>query len=159
MLALQALCAFEAVGEQFGEQLDEFLRDEQALADLEIDPPPSPELLGFARTLARGAWTRRKTLDHKLARTAAHWSVARMTPVDRNILRMGLYELLDHPETPPQVVINEAVELARRFGDVNSPAFVNGVLDAARRAGAGPAAEPLEDPKAGDQTEGDRDTV
>jgi N utilization substance protein B len=142
MLALQALCAFEAVGEQFSEQLDGFLHDEQALADLDIAHPPPEELLQFARDLALGAWAQRETLNDKLARTAAHWSLSRMTPVDRNVLRLGLHELLEHPDTPPQVVINEAIELARQFGDANSPAFVNGVLDAIRRsvveaAGAG----------------------
>jgi N utilization substance protein B len=134
MLALQALCAFEAVGEKFGEQLDEFLADEQVLADLNIDRPAPGESLDFARALATGAWAQRQTLDDKLSQTAAHWSLARMTPVDRNVLRMGLHELLEHPETPPQVVINEAIELARRFGNADSPAFVNGVLDAVRRA-------------------------
>jgi N utilization substance protein B len=133
MLALQALCAFEGVGEQFGGQLDEFLCDELVLADLDVDLPPPSELVDFARTLAQDTWAQRGVLDEKLAQTAAHWTVARMTPVDRNILRLGLYELLEHPETPPQVVINEAIELARRFGDADSPAFVNGVLDAVRR--------------------------
>jgi len=136
MLALQALCAFEAVGEKFGDQLNEFLSDEQALADLGIDWPPPGDTVRFARSLAQGAWSQQKTLDEKISQTASHWSVARMTPVDRNILRMGLHELLEHAETPRQVVINEAIELARRFGDANSPAFVNGVLDAIRRADA-----------------------
>jgi N utilization substance protein B len=134
MLALQALCAFEGVGERFGEQLDEFLCDELALRDLEFDIPPPAELVDFARSLALGAWAQRKLLDERLTRTTAHWSLSRMTPVDRNILRMGSHELLEHPETPVQVVINEAIELARRFGDADSPAFVNGVLDAIRRA-------------------------
>ena len=157
MLALQALCAFEAVGEKFSEQLDDFLRDEQALADLQIDTPPPPELAHFARTLAQGAWGQRRELDDKLSKTAAHWSVARMTPVDRNILRLGLHELLACPDTPPQVVINEAIELARRFGDADSPAFVNGVLDAVRRAyatGTNPPAVHPADPQVGNETEG-----
>jgi N utilization substance protein B len=157
MLALQALCAFEGVGDQFGAQLDEFLCDEQVLADLEVDVPPLAELMDFARTLAQGAWDRRDLLDEKLARTAAHWSVARMTPVDRNILRLGLYELLAHPDTPPQVVINEAIELARRFGDADSPAFVNGVLDAVWRGHAAATDSPADHPtdaEAGNETEG-----
>jgi transcription antitermination factor NusB len=158
MLALQALCAFEAVGQKFGEQLDEFLHDEQALVDLDIDLPPPAELLSFARTLAQGAWAQKRQLDDKLSRTAQHWSLTRMTPVDRNILRLGLHELLEHPETPPQVVINEAIELARRFGDADSPAFVNGVLDAIRRADAG-AADRTQESDADNQTEGDRGSV
>jgi len=162
MLALQALCAFEGVGEQFGAQLDEFFSDEQVFADLEIDYPPSAELIRFARTLAEGAWAQRQVLDQKLGQTAAHWSVSRMTPVDRNILRMGLHELLEYPDTPPQVVINEAIELARRFGDVDSPAFVNGVLDAVRRACAAATGSPADGPEDSpvtDETEGGNGAV
>jgi N utilization substance protein B len=142
MLALQALCAFEAVGDEFGKQVDQLLHDEQALADLEIEPPLSDALLGFARDLALDTWGQHESLDQMLSQTAAHWSLARMTPVDRNVLRIGLHELLEHPETPPQVVINEAIELARRFGDASSPAFVNGVLDAVRRSFAQAPDEP-----------------
>ena len=142
MLALQALCAFDAIGERFGDQLEEFLRDEQALSDLGIELPPPNELLSFARTLAQGAWAQKRQLDERLSRTAAHWSVARMTLVDRNILRLGMHELLEHRDVPPQVVINEAIELARHVGDADSPAFVNGVLDAVRRELAGPPADP-----------------
>lgn len=151
MLALQALCAFDAVGDPFETQLDELLRDPQAHADLQIERL-SATLLDFARALALGTWKQRKTLDEKLAQTAAHWSLARMTPVDRNILRIGLHELLEHPETPPQVVINEAIELARRFGDADSPGFVNGVLDAVRRA-CGIPAEPKVNPATSDSAQ------
>jgi N utilization substance protein B len=158
MLALQALCAFEAVGDRFGEQLNEFLSDAEALADLDIEVPPPGEPIQFARALAQGAWAQQRELDDRIAKTAQHWSVARMTPVDRNILRLGLYELLACPDTPPQVVINEAIELARRFGDANSPAFVNGVLDAMRRAGLAdsgqdqPGGGPAEETEGGDGT-------
>ncbi len=151
MLALQALCAFEAVGDQFSEQLNHFLRDECALADLGLERPLSDELLRFARGLALGAWAQRELLNEKLSQAAAHWSLSRMTPVDRNVLRLGLYELLEHPETPAQVVINEAIELARCFGDADSPAFVNGVLDAIRRS----AGEP---PSAGQDSSADAQT-
>lgn len=162
MLALQALCAFEAVGEKFSEQLDEFLADEHVLADLNIDRPPSAESLRFAHALATDAWAQREILDGKLSQTAAHWSLARMTPVDRNVLRMGLHELLEHPETPPQVVINEAIELARRFGNADSPAFVNGVLDAARRACQPPRDDKPEtaaEPKTTDNEKGSHGAV
>lgn len=134
MLALQALCAFDAIGDEFDEQLDRFLHDTHVLHDLEIDQPAPVELVQFARLLTRGAWAQRELIDNRLSQTAAHWSVPRMTPVDRNVLRLGIHELLEHPETPPQVVIDEAIELAKYFGDTDSPAFVNGVLDAVRRA-------------------------
>ncbi len=132
-LALQALCAYEA-NPDFDAQLDEFLDDPEVHADLSLESPLHAEVRSFARELARGAWQHRDALDQRLTRASEHWSIHRMTPVDRNILRLGLYELLYHPQTPPQVVLNEAVELAKRFGDADSPAFVNGVLDAVRRA-------------------------
>ncbi len=133
-LALQGLCAYEAVGSDFDAQLHELIDDPEIHADLGLESPLHPEVRRFAQALARGAWQHRDELDERLSRASEHWSLSRMTPVDRNILRLGLYELLYHPDTPPQVVLNEAVELAKRFGDANSPAFVNGVLDALRRS-------------------------
>ena len=133
MLALQALCAYDGVGDDFDRWLENFLRDSEVLHDLEIKQPPPIDMIKFARELARGAWSRRQFLNEHLARTSAHWSIERMTPVDRNVLRLGLHELMEYPETAKQVVINEAIELARRFGDADSPGFVNGVLDALRR--------------------------
>lgn len=134
MLALQALCAYEALGEAFTVRLLDFLRDPETHEDLGFEQTPTVETIHFAHQIALGAWQRRATLDERLRTAAAHWSVSRMTPVDRNILRLGLHELLDEAGTPPQVVINEAVELAHVFGDRDSPAFVNGVLDALRRS-------------------------
>lgn len=133
MLALQALCVFEAVGERFERELGAFLCDNEVLHDLGLDPPVASDVREFAGELARGAWTRRSDLDARIQRQATRWSVARMTPVDRNILRLGLYELIQERATAPEVVLNEAVELAKTFGSAESPAFVNGVLDAIRR--------------------------
>lgn len=133
-LALQALCAYEAVGDGFREQLGRFLNDDEILADIGIEAPPDAEVVRFAQRLTQGAWSRRSELDRRIAASAAHWSLSRMTPVDRNILRLGLFELLDPvADAPPPAIISEALELARVFGDTDSPAFVNGVLDAARR--------------------------
>lgn len=133
MLALQALCTLEAVGDKFRTELPRFLADEENLADLGIAAMPDQDMLQFARILADGAWTDRKALDALLEKSAAHWSLSRMTPVDRNLLRLGLYELIHLPETPAAVVVNEAIELAKLFSDTESPAFVNGILDAVRR--------------------------
>lgn len=133
MLALQALCAYEAVGDAFQTQLARFFADDEILNDLGIETPVDADLATFARHLADGAWRECKRLDARLERTATHWSLTRMTPVDRNILRLGLYELIHTEQTPPAVVIDEAINLARQFGDTDSPAFVNGVLDALRR--------------------------
>jgi N utilization substance protein B len=130
MLALQALCLFDAIGDEFADKLDEFLRDPLAHEDLGFEAAPPADTLEFARRLALGTWRHRQRYDELLGRQAAHWTVTRMPPVDRNILRLGLHELHEQAaDRPPQVVINEAVELARRFADADSPAFVNGVLD------------------------------
>lgn len=132
-LALQALCLYDSLGHTFDEQVDRFLSDTVAQHDVGIDAPLPPEAVSFARQLATGAWQKRSEHDALLERAIIGWSLTRIAPVDRNILRLGLHELLEQPDTPPQVVINEAIELARKFGDQDSPAFVNGVLDTLRR--------------------------
>ena len=83
----------------------------------------------FVTRLVEGACQRMAEIDSVLAKHATHWSLERMPMVDRNILRLGVFELLFDPETPPKVVINEAVELAKDFGTPDSGKFVNGVLD------------------------------
>ena len=83
----------------------------------------------FVTTLVKGTREHLSQIDAVLSRYATNWSLHRMAMVDRNILRMATYELLHQSETPPKVVINEAVELAKRFGSNDSGKFVNGVLD------------------------------
>jgi len=97
------------------------------------------DLEPFALALFDGVLQHRADLDRRLAEAAENWKVPRMAVVDRNVLRLGGYELLHVPETPPAVVLDEAVELARRYGSADSPAFVNGVLDRLRR-GVAPVA-------------------
>jgi N utilization substance protein B len=87
----------------------------------------------FGLELVSGITRHRAELDTLLSEHATNWRISRMAAVDRNILRIGAYELT-HTETPARVVLDEAIELARRFGDDPSPAFVNGVLDAVARA-------------------------
>ncbi len=86
------------------------------------------QLRDFARDLVAGVRQHREELDALLEQTAAHWSLKRMAATDRNVLRLGAYELL-HSDTPPRVAIDEAVELAKRFGSAQSSQFVNGILD------------------------------
>ena len=92
-----------------------------------------PEVESFARALFEGAVGEVEALDRRVREHAEHWRLERMAAVDRNLLRVALYELLRHPETPPAVVINEALEIARRFSGEDSVEFVNGVLDAIRK--------------------------
>jgi N utilization substance protein B len=88
----------------------------------------APELIEFAAGLVAGVRRNREQLDQVLAETADHWSLERMAATDRNVLRLGAYEIL-HSDTPRNVAINEAVELAKRFGTRQSAQFVNGILD------------------------------
>ena len=83
----------------------------------------------FASRLVEGTVDRVEEIDRILIETSEHWRLGRMSTVDRNVLRLAVYELLTK-ETPPGVVINEALEVAKRFSSPESAAFVNGVLDA-----------------------------
>lgn len=85
-------------------------------------------LIEFARDLLAGVRRNRRDLDKSLEERAENWSLARMAVTDRNILRLGAFEML-YTETPVRVVINEAVELAKRYGARQSSQFVNGLLD------------------------------
>ncbi|MDJ0786072.1 MAG: transcription antitermination factor NusB [Myxococcota bacterium] len=100
----------------------------------------------FAWKLVEGVASQRRALDGLLDQVSSNWRIDRMAVVDRNVLRMAAYELL-HLGTPREVVIDEAVELARRFSGDRSPAFVNGVLDALARREGSP------DPSPSDPTE------
>jgi N utilization substance protein B len=86
------------------------------------------ELVAFAMSLVKGVLRNREELDQMLAARADNWSLDRMAATDRNVLRLGAYEIL-LTNTPGRVAINEAVELARRFGTSQSSQFVNGILD------------------------------
>ena len=86
------------------------------------------ELIEFSRALVSGVRRNRAELDKMLAQTADNWSIDRMAATDRNVLRIGAYEILFHG-TPDRVAINEAVELAKSFGGTDGHKYVNGVLD------------------------------
>jgi len=88
----------------------------------------------FANGLVRGTLERQAEIDALLAASAQNWRVERMQALDRLVLRLGVYELLTDPATPAKVIINEAIELARRFSGEESVPFVNGVLDAVRKS-------------------------
>ena len=83
----------------------------------------------FAAEIVDGVLDERERIDELISRSSEHWRLGRLANVDLTILRVGTYELLRRPETPVQVVIDEAIEIAKRFGSEESPVFVNGVLD------------------------------
>jgi N utilization substance protein B len=87
----------------------------------------------FCLGLYDGALTHREDIDRRLSAAAENWRLPRMAAVDRNVLRLGAYELLYAAEMPDRVALDEAIELARRYGSKDSPAFVNGVLDRLRQ--------------------------
>jgi N utilization substance protein B len=92
-----------------------------------------PEVQGFAEDLFRAASERANEIDEMIQTRAQHWRMERMPAVDRNILRIGVAELLAFPQTPRPVVINEALEIARKFSGPESVQFINGVLDGIAR--------------------------
>ncbi|MFC1501350.1 transcription antitermination factor NusB [Elusimicrobiota bacterium] len=83
----------------------------------------------FAEKLFKGAWDKKDLLDKIITASTDNWDIARMAIVDRNILRIAAFEIVDMHETPINVVIDEAVEIAKRFSTSDSSKFVNGVLD------------------------------
>jgi N utilization substance protein B len=104
-----------------------------------------PSLQAFCRTLYDGVVGHAEEIDGRLTQAAENWRLPRMAGVDRNVLRLGAFELLFSSETPAGVALNEAIELARRFGSADSPAFVNGVLDQIRRSLTPPTTDHTDD--------------
>jgi N utilization substance protein B len=90
---------------------------------------PSADEMEFARDIVNGVWQRRAEIDQRIEAASLNWRLSRMPVVDRNILRLSTWELLGCDETPTSVVINEAVELAKKYGGDESRSFVNGILD------------------------------
>ncbi len=101
------------------------------------EEPATPEEIEFAQSLVRGVMEDLAALDAKIEAASTNWRLTRMPGVDRNILRVGAFELLNR-DVPTPVVINEALEIAKRYGGAESRAFVNGILDRiAKEAGRG----------------------
>jgi N utilization substance protein B len=118
-LAIQLLFLWDAHGEA----------DQDMTSRVTHDASDDPILRQQASDAARGAWEGRELADKWMERLAPQWPPRRQPGVDRSILRLAIWELTN-TDTPPKVVIDEAIELAKTFSTENSPAFVNGVLDA-----------------------------
>jgi len=123
ILAMQALFQLDVQGEGFFAQLGPFLKDSS----------DDPEVVDYADRLVRGTWSRKERIDVVIARSSRHWSVDRMAAVDRSILRLAVFEMMSLGDPPPAVAIDEAIELGKLFGEADTPQFLNGVLDAARK--------------------------
>ena len=118
VLALKVLYEVDSVGHDMDETLARFLAEEGL----------SEENAAFARELVSGVVQNREKIDHNIQSFAPAWPVEQIPVVDRNILRLAIFEILLDNKVPVKVAINEAVELAKTFGSDNSSKFVNGVL-------------------------------
>jgi N utilization substance protein B len=118
VLALQALFELDTVGHPADKAV------ERAVESADADP----EARKFALELVRGVLGNREQIDQTIEQTAPAWPLDQIAAVDRNILRLAIYEILIDNRVPMRAAINEAVELAKEFGGENSPKFINGVL-------------------------------
>lgn len=108
--------------------------DEQMLARFCELFPPTRQGAGFFYRLVHGVMDRREALDQLIESHSSNWKLSRMAGVDRNLLRIAVFEMLDCADIPAKVSINEAIELAKKFGTEDSGAFINGILDSIRIA-------------------------
>ena len=90
----------------------------------------SEEARKFSSLLIEGTWNNREQIDSLISDSSENWTIARMSRVDKSILRMAVYELLFCRDIPPKVTLNEAIDLGKVYGSENSGAFINGILDA-----------------------------
>jgi len=124
ILALQGLYQLDI------QQMPSDTSIQQVIDPLTKETEFAEKAIRYAMTLTRGAWINQERFDEVIAGVSDHWKISRMAVVDRNILRMALYELTEQPDIPPRVTIDEAIEIGREFGSAETPQFINGVLDA-----------------------------
>lgn len=115
---MQLLCQLDVQGDSIWPDLDQFLSDSGAVT----------KVTSYARKLARSCRDQAEGIDKQIEAQLQHWTLERLSPAERNVLRVALTELWEG-KIPPKVVINEAVEISREFGGKDSPRFVNGVLE------------------------------
>lgn len=119
-LAMQALYQLDAQGSGLLEHLDEFF----------VEGSSDDSIRKLAAEWCKGTWENLTQCDELITASTIKWQISRLSSVDKSILRLAVYQLKFCPDVPPKVVINEAIELAKKFSTAQSPAFVNGVLDA-----------------------------
>jgi transcription antitermination factor NusB len=120
---MQALFQLDVQGASLLGDLDDFFRENA----------PELPVCNLASDWTRGAWTNISACDELITGAALKWKLSRLSQVDKSILRLAVYHLKFCPDIPPKVTINEAIELAKKFGTDKSPSFVNGVLDGVLR--------------------------
>lgn len=126
---MQALCVFDHLGDEFAGDLDAFLGDEN----------PPAEVRKYARSLVNDYRIDRSAIDECIQSVVENWELKRLAPIDRNVLRIAVCEIFHRPDVPPKVAINEAIEIGKTFGTIETGAFINGILDAiVKRRTTGP---------------------
>lgn len=119
-IALQVLYELDVLGIDVKEGMELFWNH--------FDAPE--EVRPFASMLIEGAWKNSQQIDDLISTCSENWTISRMSIVDKSILRMAVYELLNFPDIPPKVTLNEAIDLGKMYGTENSGSFINGILDA-----------------------------
>ncbi len=128
--SLQLLYEMELSGKDHQKVIDEFHREPARLFSHWPEPPANlEEIREFTIQITQGVWQNVREIDRLIEDHSIHWKISRMALVDRNILRMGVFELLYCEDIPASVTINEAIEIAKKYGTDESGSFVNGVLD------------------------------
>jgi len=130
ILAMQTLCQWEVQHDESQDALFEFLHREAE----------SAPAVGYASEVVLAFWAQRQDVDCRLTKALVQWSLARLSPVERNVLRVAVVEMLGG-KVPPKVALSEALEIGRTFGGADTPKFVNGVLDAVLKTLPGRAGE------------------
>ena len=115
---MQALCQWDAQGDESPEVVDEFLVDMEAAGST----------AAYAKDLVTTLWARRKNVDRRIRAASTDWDPNRMSPVDLNVMRVAVVEMLG-TDVPQKVALNEAIEIGKEYGGVESPRFINGILD------------------------------
>lgn len=120
-LAMQGLYQLDVQGQDLLQYLEEFFKE---------DEPDDVLARKLALDWIKGVWENLAACDELITASTIKWKLSRLSPVDKSILRLSVYQLKFCNDIPPKVVINEAIEIAKKFSTAQSPAFVNGVLDA-----------------------------
>lgn len=136
ILAMQALCQWDAQGVETPEMIDGFFADMEARGST----------AAYAKDLVTTFWARRKNVDRRIRAASTDWSPDRMSPVDRNVMRVGIVEMLG-TNVPRKVALNEAIEIGKEYGGEESPRFINGVLDQVMKDLPVPQGSPTRSPK------------
>jgi N utilization substance protein B len=118
IVAMQALCQWDVQRDESQGVLDDFLAAQEA-PDAVVD---------YAKKLVQAYWSQRQRVDDRIVAAATNWDLPRISPVERNVMRVAIVEFLT-ADVPPKVALDEAIEIGREFGGADSPRFVNGVLD------------------------------